>query len=210
MDKIKASQFADLAYYCRTPLLPAAYQQVEYIQSSGTQYLNIGSFSNHAYFDFTFTWVSFLENDLGSGGNVNGLVGCNGYGNNDVKIWLRRTNQISYIANGVNVGNASVTIGTKYHVYASPSQFTVDGQDYTSQTTTTSSTTPCSIFSVYYFGGEMYKRSCAIKLYHFKTSSIDLYPCVRKSDSKTGMFDVVSKTFYANSGTGEFAVGGNV
>lgn len=31
-------------------------------------------------------------------------------------------------------------------------------------------------------------------------------PCVRKSDSKPGMYDTVSKTFYTNAGTGEFIV----
>lgn len=34
----------------------------------------------------------------------------------------------------------------------------------------------------------------------------NLIPCVRKSDSKPGMYDTVSKTFYTNSGTGEFIV----
>ena len=31
-------------------------------------------------------------------------------------------------------------------------------------------------------------------------------PCVRKSDSKPGMYDTVSKTFYTNAGNGEFIV----
>lgn len=210
MDKIKASQFADLAYYCRTPLLPAAYQQVEYLQSSGTQYINIGAMSNHQYFDFDFAWVSFITNNMGSNWGVNGILGCNAFGNSDVKIWLKNTNQISYNAGGVNVGIAPITMGTKCHVYASPTQFTVDGQDYTSQTSTTSSTITCCVFSVYSNDHNMQGSACAAKLYRLKTSSIELYPCVRKLDSKPGMLDVVSKTFYTNSGSGEFTVGGNV
>ena len=31
-------------------------------------------------------------------------------------------------------------------------------------------------------------------------------PCIRKSDSKPGMYDTVSKTFYTNAGTGEFVI----
>ena len=31
-------------------------------------------------------------------------------------------------------------------------------------------------------------------------------PCVRKADSKPGMYDTVTKTFYTNAGTGEFIV----
>ena len=34
----------------------------------------------------------------------------------------------------------------------------------------------------------------------------NLIPCVRKSDSKPGMYDTVSKTFYTNAGSGEFIV----
>lgn len=34
----------------------------------------------------------------------------------------------------------------------------------------------------------------------------NMIPCVRKSDSKPGMYDTVSKTFYTNAGTGEFIV----
>ena len=35
---------------------------------------------------------------------------------------------------------------------------------------------------------------------------LELLPCVRKSDSKPGMYDTVSKTFYTNAGSGEFIV----
>lgn len=34
----------------------------------------------------------------------------------------------------------------------------------------------------------------------------DFVPCVRKSDSKPGMYDRVSKTFFTNVGSGEFAI----
>jgi len=37
-------------------------------------------------------------------------------------------------------------------------------------------------------------------------TKLHLIPCVRKSDSKPGMYDTVSKTFYTNAGTGEFIV----
>ena len=37
-------------------------------------------------------------------------------------------------------------------------------------------------------------------------SKLDLIPCIRKFDSKPGMYDTVSKTFYTNAGTGEFIV----
>lgn len=39
---------------------------------------------------------------------------------------------------------------------------------------------------------------------------MNLIPCYRKSDSKPGMWDTVSHTFFTNSGTGEFLVGPDV
>ena len=35
-------------------------------------------------------------------------------------------------------------------------------------------------------------------------------PCYRKSDGKNGMYDVITKAFYTNSGTGSFTKGANV
>lgn len=44
------------------------------------------------------------------------------------------------------------------------------------------------------------------KLYDGNAMIGNFVPCVRKSDSKPGMYDTVSKTFYTNAGTGEFIV----
>ena len=48
--------------------------------------------------------------------------------------------------------------------------------------------------------------------YHKKAdeNEINLIPCYRKSDNEIGMYDTVSKTFYTNSGTGTFLKGHNV
>lgn len=49
------------------------------------------------------------------------------------------------------------------------------------------------------------------KLHYFTikengTKIRNFIPCVRKSDSKPGMYDTVTKTFFTNAGTGEFIV----
>jgi hypothetical protein len=50
------------------------------------------------------------------------------------------------------------------------------------------------------------------KLYSFKIYVEDLLvrdfiPCQRKSDSALGLYDIVNKIFYTNSGTGSFIAG---
>lgn len=50
---------------------------------------------------------------------------------------------------------------------------------------------------------------CIIYEMRFYTSDkllMEFIPCVRKSDSKPGMYDTVTKTFYTNAGSGEFIV----
>ena len=50
-----------------------------------------------------------------------------------------------------------------------------------------------------------YLRS--LKMYSGDTLLFDGIPCYRISDNKTGMYDVVSQTFFTNNGTGEFVIG---
>lgn len=56
---------------------------------------------------------------------------------------------------------------------------------------------------------------CKATIYYSKISENgvliqDLIPCYRKADSKPGMYDLVSKQFFVNQGTGEFLVGPDV
>lgn len=194
-------------------LLPDAYRQVEYLQSSGTQYINIGAIGNHQFFDIDFERVSWVSNGAASFG-LNGLFGINDYmssGTNDVKVWLRNTNAISGAVGSTAIGSASIVTGTRYTLYFSNTQFKLDGQDYTTATGTAISGTPdCYLFAVHNRTGVATWGSSAVKIYRLKTSSIHLYPCYRKSDNKPGMYDLVSGTFYTNSGSGEFTVGSAV
>lgn len=50
----------------------------------------------------------------------------------------------------------------------------------------------------------------AFKFYENNSVTMDLIPCYRKSDNVAGMYDLVSKTFFTNLGTGEFLVGDDV
>lgn len=196
---------------CNNIALPSQYQRVEYIQSTGTQYLNLGSLANHLYFDFIFEWVAYISNNNGAQYGLNGFAGCNGWGTLDEKIWLASSSAISFSAGGTRIGVASIVTGVKYHVVCSPTQFVLDGQDYTQATSHVNTSKNCYLFTVYGAqDADPRNWSSKTKVYHFKTSSIDLYPCYRKSDSKPGMYDIVNNTFYTNAGTGEFTVGNDV
>ena len=195
-----------------TPILPAEYQQVEYLQSSGTQYINIGAISNHQYYDIDFTWLNYVNNTGGSYG-VNGLLGINAYNSQgipDVKVWLRQNNSIGSYIGTTTIGACSINTGVKYNAYFSPTSFKVDNVDYTAGSGQFNASVDCYIFSIHSRDGDSNKWGCAVKIYNLQTSSINLYPCYRKADNKPGMYDLVTNTFFTNAGTGEFTVGNNV
>lgn len=59
------------------------------------------------------------------------------------------------------------------------------------------------------FGNDVYNSMAKVKrcvCYQNGAIVANFVPCVRKSDSKPGMYDTVSKTFYTNAGTGEFII----
>ena len=75
------------------------------------------------------------------------------------------------------------------------------------------STMPLWLFASNNPGSETVKRYAYAKIYTFsllESSTGQLLanyiPCVRRSDSKPGMYDTVSKVFKTNAGYGEFAV----
>ena len=198
-----------------TPILPAEYQQVEYLQSSGTQYidtgvllsdnyerveikLNVTSANNKSrYFS---SWSDGLNRGsiVTYGTSTNPLgsvyVGSTGYSitntatNTDYTIDLTADNGTltgSYCGINVNKSyNNSVVTNYKIGLFCEFSNLGVGGQCYA---------------KIYYF-----------RLHTSRGLARDFVPCYRKSDSKPGMYDLVTDTFFTNAGTGEFIVGNNV
>lgn len=56
------------------------------------------------------------------------------------------------------------------------------------------------------FYGKLYKFVSS----HGSTVKVNLVPCYRKIDNEAGLYDLISGTFYTNAGTGEFLVGPDV
>lgn len=48
------------------------------------------------------------------------------------------------------------------------------------------------------------------KIYKITTHMSEYIPCYRKADNKPGMYDIINNVFYTNEGTGEFIVGPDV
>lgn len=193
--------------------LPSAYRKVEYLQSSGTQYfwtdvnvqdgLTVESVQTIASGNdsYLFGGAANADNERS---NFNGFY----------VLRLQGAYPVSYYNGGPNLAYNTVYRIKTTHTDGTITAYVNDALYYTG---TRTGTTPETGAKCVCFGaramtgaaltGHLYKG----KVYSVKVSKgnellANYIPCVRKSDSKPGMYDTVSKTFYTNAGTGEFSI----
>ena len=187
--------------------LPDEYQEVEYIGSTGSQYIETSI--NCGYNDTVKMEVT---------GNFN-FSSNNGFWQG-VNAYL----QHKFTSSSVSDGNSTLT-------FSDNDTITVSYDGSTHQETITIGSTGNSItrsWSEYSsYGGNVVflkmsdkndifsatgvtsylKRG---KVYVDNILKLDLIPTVRKSDNVAGMYDIINENFYTNNGTGTFTVGSNV
>lgn len=176
--------------------LPSDYQEVEYIQSTGTQYIDTGiTASNSLKFvaDFAVTNVSATRNYIiGSRGGDTGYVG---------RIQFSYSSSAFY-AWGAEQSTPSLNINnSKHNVEISSSAFKIDDNTvYTPTSTDFSSARNVFLFAVNGSSGvTTYSNGVALyscEIYDNNTLVRNYVPCYRKSDNATGLYDLVNNQFY--------------
>lgn len=204
--------------------LPAEYQEVEYIDFTGTQFFSVPA-------DFTTTakpvlyTKSTLTNDSGSSEMC--IIGNGEAGSSSTRP------EIYYSSKRIYVNQASV--GSLYITRTSSGDLDADN--------TNSSTVPvgamvetlteygtnitATVLNVgkysngypFMFTGRLYRAwfgndtgstPGSYFTFDYITRLFDLVPCYRKSDSEPGFYDVINNVFYTNAGSGTFVVGPEV
>lgn len=194
-----------------TPRLPSEYQEVEYIESSGTQYIDTlwTPSSNYARV------VAQIEPTL-SGQQWEVFYGMTNWSNHyslhtnkDTPKWY-----INVWSNGnitTNIAFSSWTkVNTEFEANNWAYSVNVNGATYswTYSWTVAQSTRNMYIFAYNENGSITWKPS--MKLYSFKIYSAadtlvrDLVPCYRKADDVIWLYDLVNDTFYTNAWTWDF------
>lgn len=200
----------------RSSQLPAGYTELEYIESSGTQYINTGVVLGQ---DYTNTNIK-LEYDalINSGANwqVCGTMGLEG-----IYIGVNNSDIICY-GTGFSDTSTGVTnpfVKCKYINDAKNGVIKVTNLStntdivnltYTPVTKTKvlpmilfSFSESATIISSNKMSGKMYN----VKIYNNNELIRHFIPAKRLSDSVVGMYDLISNTFFTNSGTGSFVAG---
>lgn len=195
---------------------PSTYQEVVYLQSTGTQYIKT---------NLTGKTYRFRVTAKASFDSVGGVL----YGEvaQPYMVLMAHDSGSMYATltyNGDGVGD-KLTVGTIYNLdkkCGSDGILTVTNDGNTIATYNASSsgfnndrTRDPYIFSRNNAGSADVKIKA--KLYWMTIYDTDgttplreFVPCYRKSDSVAGLYDLVNNVFYTNAGSGTFVVGGNV
>ena len=181
--------------------LPNTFQEVEYIESSGTQYIDTGIATNsqkiqaHLYRvgNNAGTYLGSYESD-----NVFRVL----FYENKNQFQLRRntlfdtndtSNDITLLIDLPNISLNSFTDNTtineiinQYNIFLFCGN--ING-------------TASSFQSMKLYSCQIYDNNTLVR---------NFVPCYRKADSEIGLYDLVNGVFYTNAGTGTFTKGANV
>lgn len=200
------------ALYIGAPTFIDGYTTLEYIESTGTQYINTGYKPNSG--TRVVIEASFSENSANTSGssNVFGSYGVDAdyqfafsYGKDHISLSTAAT---------MRGFDASICDGSKHTIDCSPSKLIVDGKVYFDGSQTASSPYDLFLFAGNNEGeifnpAKMKLYSC--KIHNNGTLVRDFVPA--KIGDDVGLLDLLTNRLYPNKGTGSFIAGpitGNV
>ena len=195
----------------RKGLLPQQYQQVEYLESTGTQYIDTDVVPNNETGFCLIASFPEVVNDIYR-------FGCKGSGAENRFVVATASNSIYFGFNGI------VPNGGKWNILAN-CFYKLELNFFNSRYADVDNRSPYywgypwgSIpYSALMFGrnnsgniSASAQRIKECKMTQGNKLVRDFIPCYRKADNKAGMYDLISGEFYTNQGTGEFILGGEV
>ena len=210
-DETKKARVTEIKGSGQRPILPEEYQEVEYIESTGTQHID----SNYTPNYNTKIYCKFAHNE---GVIDTPVFGCRGVNNaSQFVLWSHPT---EFGRNGTILFNSRTYTSQNYVVgTVLEFEYSKTGGTYGQQTWTWSPTEGSPNVNLIIFGlrnnTSIDSRKFSGKMWAFKIWEIDILvrdmiPCYRKIDNVIGMYDVVNDIFYVNEGTGDFTKGEDV
>lgn len=193
---------------------PQGYQEVEYIESSGTQYIVVDFIPNQ---DTRLDMLAEPRSVVAAASGVGFIPYGSGvnYNSNAFECYTYDTGKLEFnYAGQYKTDSANISVGTKINISHNKNNIVVT--DTNGQTIARHSfnymafTCPrnLALFAINRstaLVGQTRIYSCQI--YNNTTLALDLAPCYRKSDNVAGLYDLVNNVFYTNVGSGVFAVG---
>lgn len=193
------------------------YTNLEYIESTGTQYIDTGVIANQdTGFDIDF--ISYNEIAKGTAYGSGTIFGARKtYRDSGFQLTtFNETNLLGHFLFGTNntITNirysAGIIPGTRQQISFRNRVLTLPDNTTTSVTNYTFETP--STLTIFALHQTSISENGKVRLYNFKLYDgdrliRDFMPCYRNSDGLAGLYDEVNDTFYTNAGTGEFVKG---
>lgn len=198
---------SDILVVSHTPRLPSEYQEVEYIESSGSQWIDTGviltleNTNIRCDADVIVSTTALDKTIFGTNGGGNTYYHLTPY---DYQ-WYYGTN-----GSEGHSGSYSNIIGTEYIIsFNNNGKIIINGEIIVENKIFTAKNKSITINTR--MNGTSIWKFKYFKIYDDSSIIRNFIPCYRKSDSKPGMYDLVTNTFYVNQGTGaDFTVGNTV
>lgn len=187
--------------------LPNGYTQVEYIESSGTQYIDTGFKPNqNTKMILKMAMLADLTSKNATGVRNSSSDATNRFG---IVVYTAQGKFGGFF--GTN-GISGATADTNVHVHElGPDGYIVDGVSYGTMSSTTFSVSyniPLLSWSNGSNGNEpITGRLYSCQLYYRETLARDFVPCIVDSTGEVGLYDLVNGGFYQNAGSGAFTAG---
>lgn len=192
-----------------TNILPSDFTQVDYIESSGTQYINTLFFPNQ---DTSVEMV--LETLSLSSGNHSFFGARQSSTINHYGVTLGGANgNLVYDGYGQHSNNTNFTVSenTKYKIYKNKNNLYInDALIFSDTYTSFTPNTGMYLFAMNQTSSVTFLSSIRVyscKVYDGDTLVRDFIPCYRISSSAVGLYDLVNDEFYTNRGEGTFTYG---
>ena len=183
--------------------IPLEYQLVEYLESSGTQYIIISTSIDLSY-NIKITFIPTISN-LNNKGVFGSRVGGRGTYTHMFFV-TSNMNQARYDYGTSEIFGAVYGL-TEYKIITDTTlgEINFNGLLYSFVPKENIVNSPMLLFTTSMNGSLL--DGLPMKVKYFEYDDKKLYPVYRISDNKPGMYDIVNGVFYTNQGTGEFTVG---
>ena len=189
-------------------ILPSEYQEVEYIESTGTQYINTGVVPNvNLDGEVVLLAVQFGFPFGSTNGQNRDYWGINFYNSGQYEL---------YYGTGSYPKINSWQLNTKYTIKIEDKKFYSNDvllYDFNSGSNsfTFNTSKPIYLFALNYNGVSYSKfKIYSVKLLQNNILIRNFVSCYRNTDGEIGMYDTVNNEFYTNQGSGTFLKGENV
>lgn len=192
------------------------YTPLEYIESTGTQYINTGYKPNTDSRIEIGAYTTDTEHNkilFGSRNNTGADSSTKGF-----YCWFDPQTvehpSVCFGSTGITRTSLGVTSSELHHVMLKNGEFAIDDKSYSLTKNSFIDGPELMLFAVNTAGTiddrKFYGRVYYARLYTSDALVHDYVPARRNSDDEIGLYDLVNSVFYANAGTGDFVAGPEV